>query len=97
MIDNNETVESKDTDSNIWTRLLYILLFAFLYSIAELALFAVVVLQFLFVLFSGERNSRVHAFAGRLSAYLYQVIRYLAFVNDSRPFPFDDWPEAESD
>ena len=93
----DDITEDNDADANIWTRLLYILLFAFLYSIAELALFAVVVIQFLFVLFSGERNSRVQAFAGRLSAYLYQVIRYLAFISDRRPFPFDDWPEADPD
>ncbi len=79
--------------SGIWTRLLFIILFALLYSIAEIVLFAVVVVQFLFVLFAGERNARVHTFARRLGAYLYDIIRYLAFTSDERPFPFADWPD----
>jgi hypothetical protein len=88
--------DDNSSNSNIWTRLLYMLLFAFLYSVAELVLFAVVVIQFLFLLITGRRNHRVHEFAGCLARYLYQVIRYLAFISDSRPFPFSDWPQSEA-
>lgn len=79
-------------DSNAWTRLLYMLLFSVFYGVAEMVLTAVVIFQFLVVLFTGGRNSRVLSLGASLATYTYQVFRYLTYNSEQRPFPFADWP-----
>lgn len=79
-------------DSSAWTRLLFMLLFAAIYSVAEAVLTAVVAFQFLFVLFTGRKNDRVLSFGSSLATYAYQVFRYLTYNSEERPFPFADWP-----
>ena len=75
-----------------WTRGLFMLLFAVVFWIAELLLLATAVFQFGFVLFTGRRNERLLAFGESLSRLFYQVVGYLTFNSDDRPFPFSDWP-----
>ena len=79
-------------DSGVWMRLLFMLVLAVLYGVAEVVLSAVVVLQFLIVLFTGEKNARLLSLGAGLSTYAYQVFRYLTFNSEQRPFPFSDWP-----
>ena len=83
-------------DSNAWTRLLYMLLFTVFYGVAEMVLTAVVVFQFLVVLFTGGRNARVLSLGASLATYTYQVFRYLTYNSELRPFPFSDWPTDRS-
>jgi hypothetical protein len=72
---------------------LLIILFALIYSIAELVVGAIVLLQFGFVLITGERNAKLLELGARTSAYIYQILQYVTFNSDLRPFPFSDWPE----
>ncbi len=83
-------------DGSAWMRLLFMLLFAAIFSVAEAVLTAVVVFQFLFVLFTGRKNGRVLSFGSSLAAYVYQVFRYLTYNSEERPFPFADWPSDRS-
>lgn len=89
------TTLSKDSD-NIWVRGVYIILFGFIYSVAEVVMIAVVVLQFLFILFTKEKNEKLLIFGAELSSFLYQVFQFLTFNSDTRPFPFASWPEKSS-
>ena len=91
----NEVTENLK-DTNVWIRLLYMLLFWIIYCVAEVVLGAVVVFQFLFVLFSGNRNEKLLGFGGQLSTFIYQVLRFLTFNSETRPYPFADWPAAEA-
>lgn len=85
-------LKSHLTRRETWLRGLFILLFALIYSTAEVVLTAVVVFQFAFVLVSGGRNPRLLAFGQQLSTYLYQVLLYMTFNRDERPWPYDAWP-----
>ena len=91
---------SKDIKENlkqqtIWLRGLYMLMFALFYSIAEFVLFAVVVFQFLLILFTGRNNPRLLMLGQSLATYIYQVIRFLTFNSEYQPYPFGAWPEGE--
>ena len=86
-----------DKTENIWTRGAYILLFGFIYSAAEVVMIAVVVLQFIFILFTQNKNQKVLDFGADLTEFLYQVFRYLTFNSDNRPFPFSEWPKGKKD
>ena len=80
--------------SSTWLRLLFMILFFALWSISRVVVFAVVVLQFFWVLFSGEANLRLRQLGHGLATYSYQIVRYLTFDTDDQPFPFSDWPSG---
>jgi hypothetical protein len=65
------------------------------YAVARLAVAVVVVVLFLYVLFTGEPNPRLKDLGLSLARYVYQIVEYLTFNTEVRPFPFDaDWPPA---
>jgi hypothetical protein len=65
-----------------------------LYSVSRVVVSVVVLLQFFWVLLSGETNKPLEKFGQSLATYTYQIIRYLTFNTEERPFPFDlDWPD----
>ncbi|SFD26524.1 protein of unknown function [Thiohalospira halophila DSM 15071] len=82
-------------ESSTWKRLVFMVIFAIAFQLAELLLAAVAVIQFLFRLVTGECNDRLAVFGAGLAEYLRRVVAYLTFASDSRPFPFDNWPDAE--
>ncbi|MEE4360533.1 MAG: DUF4389 domain-containing protein [Pseudomonadales bacterium] len=75
---------------SIWMRALFMVLFVVLYSVAETLVFVIVLLQFLIVLFTGEKNERLLAFGDQVSLYVYDVLRFQTFNSEDRPFPFSD-------
>ena len=85
-------IEDNIKSRSTWLRLLFMILFVAIWSVSRLVVFAVLVLQFFIVLFTGETNSRLNTFGQSLATYSYQLVRYLTFVTEDHPFPFDDWP-----
>ncbi len=73
-------------------RLIYMLLFTIGYSIAEIVFAAVVIFQFLHLLILRERNENLLRFGAELSGYIYQVLQFLSFNSDEKPFPVGEWP-----
>jgi len=80
---------------SIWQRGLYMLLFALLYSVAELVMGVVVLVQFGYRLFNEECHPRVLRLGAELARYIYQVFRFLSFNTEVKPYPFSEWPEGE--
>ena len=75
-----------------WLRLLFMVLFLALWGISRVVVLAVVVLQFLWVLIRGETNEQLTGFGQSLATYTYQIVLYLTFSTEERPFPFAGWP-----
>ncbi|MDQ6965405.1 MAG: DUF4389 domain-containing protein [Mariprofundaceae bacterium] len=88
-------VKENIQDGGVWMRLLFMLLFSIIYSVAEVVLVMVVVFQFFCVLFSGKRNDQVLSLGAQISFFIYQVLRYLTYNSDERPYPFSAWPQAQ--
>jgi len=85
------------TARSTWLRLLFMILFMVLWSVSRLVVLAVIVVQFCWVLFSGQTNQRLSAFGLSLAIYSYQIVAYLTFNTEDQPFPFADWPTAAPD
>jgi hypothetical protein len=88
-------IQQSLTDKNKWQRILYMILFVIAYSIAEMVLTVVVIVQALIVLFTDKKNPKLLQFGGQLSSYVYQTFKFLTYNSEEMPFPFGDWPEAE--
>jgi len=91
----DDKIKSNLRAGPIWIRLLYMILFAFVLYVA-LGVFAVVVLvQFVITLITGSSNSKLLSFSDVLGQYIFQCVQFESFVSESKPFPFDDFPESK--
>lgn len=86
------TIKENLRSKNNWIRGLYILLFAILYGIAEFVLWAIVLFQFGSQLLTGHPNSRLLVFSRGLNAYIYQILQFISYRSDEKPYPFANWP-----
>jgi len=81
-----------------WLRLFFMLVMVFIYGVSRAVVGAVVLIQFFWVLFTGQTNEPLRDFGQSLAIYTYQIVRYLTFNTNERPFPFDqDWPTESPD
>ena len=62
--------------------------------VARVVLAAVVLFQFGTMLLTGRVNERLLAFGQSLSMYNYQIIRYLTYNSEEKPFPLNPWPDS---
>ena len=86
-----ENLKSRAT----WKRFVFMLISYLLVSLAGLVCTVIVVMGFLWVLFTGEVNRELRGVGQSLGAYIFENIRYLTFNTDDRPFPFGNkWPDS---
>jgi hypothetical protein len=83
-----DNLKSKST----WLRLLFMMLFLVFWGVSRFVVLAVVVVQFFWVLFTGDTNKQLGTFGLSLATYSYQIVSYLTFNTEEQPFPFADWP-----
>lgn len=91
----DEELKQNLTAGETWKRGLFILMFAFFLFIARIVTAAIVVIQFLFTVFTGQTNVNLRNFGVALSRYIYQCLLFLTYNSDVKPFPFEDWPESK--
>ncbi|MFQ5971364.1 MAG: DUF4389 domain-containing protein [Alphaproteobacteria bacterium] len=95
--ESREHLASKDT----WIRLLYMVLFAVAFYLLQFIVAAVAVLQFLLTLLTGASNQRLSTLGRELGSYLKEIVEFVTYGAERRPFPFSDWPsvarEADAD
>ena len=77
---------------SILLRILWMLVFACAWQVAELTLAGVVLLQLGYRLFYTAPNASLLGFGDSLSQYLAQIGRFGTFNTDEKPWPFSDWP-----
>jgi hypothetical protein len=82
------------TDRSTWLRGLFMVVFALVWQVAELVLLLVAVIQFGFRLFTGSANAELASFGQDLATYLYQIVLFLTFRSEDKPFPFSSWPSG---
>jgi hypothetical protein len=92
----NEQLKSNLTSSKHWFRLIFMLLFAAVLQLASIVMWVLVITQFFFSLITGEDNRYLRRFGHSLSTYIYDVLKFLCYSSDEKPFPFADWPSDSS-
>ena len=93
-----DSVEANVKSRSTWMRLVFMLVLFVLWGISRVVVGAVVVLQFLFVLFTAKTNDQLTELGQSLATYSYQLVLYLTFNTEQRPFPFDaEWPSGAPD
>ena len=100
-VEGNEP-ESNKIEQNIksrttWLRLLFMALFGVIIGLTGMVGTVIVVIGFFWVLITGEVNPELRRIGQAIAAYMYEIVRYLTFNTDDKPFPFGgSWPTGET-
>jgi hypothetical protein len=76
---------------NIWMRGLFMLIFLALFGLAETVLLVVALVQFLWMLFTKEKNDGLADFGQSLGRWLGRVAEFQTGATDDKPFPWGKW------
>lgn len=90
----NDESAGESSSRSVWKRALFMVLFAIIYSVAEIVVVLVAVFQFFCVLITGARNAQVLDLGQGLSSYLYEILLFETFNSERLPFPFAEWPRG---
>lgn len=80
-----------------WARFVLILVFFVVRWVLLVVINLLVAAQFLFVLFTGDKNENLDSASAMMTAYLMQIVNYQTFVSDIQPWPISEFPEASTE
>ena len=91
-------VEDNLKSKSTWLRLVFMIGYCFLAWLAGMVGTIVIIFGFLWVLFTGDVNRQLAQVGQAIASYIYEIVRYLTYNTDDKPFPFgEDWPSGVSD
>ncbi len=76
-------------------RALYLIFFMIAFGFGESVLGLIAVVQFIWLLATGEPNANLRRFGSSLARWFADVVRFLTCASEDKPFPWKDWPAAE--
>lgn len=77
---------------DVWTRGLFILIYGVIFYFLFALIWLVVIFQFIMKLITTELNEQLLDFSDSLNKYVSQILLYITFKSEERPFPFSPWP-----
>ena len=92
---------SEQNENNIlknksgWQKVLFVAIFWVLFYVAQMVVALVVITQCVFVVVTNNPNQQLLAFGDSLSKYIHDILRFVTFNSDQRPFPFSDFPKPD--
>ena len=78
-------------DIDVWTRGLFIIIFAVIFYFLFILIWLLVTFQFLMKLITSELNQPLLDFSDSLNVYVSEILTYITFKSEKRPFPFSRW------
>jgi hypothetical protein len=82
------------TNPSRWMRAFYIVFFMAAFGLAQTVLGLLTVVQFVWMLATGEPNPLLRGFGGSLARWFGDVVRFLSCSCDDKPFPWREWPTS---
>ena len=84
--------------TNSWIRLVFMIAFVVvLYLIITPVILVIMIAQVLFTLLTGSQNTNLKDFSNALAQYIYQILKFLLYGIEDKPFPFTDFPRVRDD
>lgn len=89
----DDAISQKEShiNSEVLTRILLTVLFALIGWLSLWVFGVVVLVQFGFLLITGSLNKNLKAFNAELGDYLSDIIKFVSFQKEEKPFPFQSW------
>ncbi len=85
-------------EPSTWIRILFMIGFAVvLYMIIAPIVVVMMVVQALFVMFTGSSNANLRRFGRAIGQYVAQILQFLTYNSHAKPFPFADFPSLDDE
>lgn len=78
-----------------WFRVAFMVIFAVVLYVVGLVLTLLTVAQALFSLLTGSDNMNLRALGRDLTTYVQQILAFLTYNSDFKPFPFAPFPTVD--
>ena len=79
-----------------WIRLGLVAGFVFLLYVVLIPLVIIVIFtQFLFSVIANEPNMNLKELCFRVFLYIQEILNYVTYISDAKPFPFNRFPDAQ--
>lgn len=78
----------------LWLRILYMIVFYFVSKLVFMLIILITVIQSLSKLITGNVLEPVWKFSQSLNIYILQIMNFLTFHTEEKPFPFSNWPSV---
>lgn len=92
MAQNDTSAETPLSRTKVLIRLLYSILFLVILSIVNFLIQLATVFQYIMLLITLKPSEPVRRVSNQLAVYGYRVMRYLTLNDNTRPFPFTEFP-----
>jgi hypothetical protein len=90
-----EEIETKIYPKADMTRVLYTILYLIIGRFISMVLFIIAVSQFIYSWLIGEPNEKLLSFTDAMAEYGKQLVLYVGFNSDDKPWPVGNWPSVE--
>jgi len=92
-----DVIPEKVKHPSTWITAALVVFYLFLLGFLDLVLWIIAGTQFLFALITKEPNSHLSTFSIKLRNYIVQIVDFVTYSSEERPFPFNPLPEEGND
>ena len=89
-----EDIETNEREKPGLLRALYTILFLIIIRLISMVLFVIAITQYIYSWLTGEPNEKILYFTEGLAEYSKQLVSYVGFNTDEKPWPVGDWPDV---
>jgi len=88
-----DTETKKLTRNKIAVRFLYTIAYLIIFEILKTIVQISVLFQYIYLFLARDYSNQLRTFSNKVSVYAYRVLRYITLNENTRPFPFGDFPD----
>jgi len=89
-----EEIETNKCEKPGVSRALYTILYLIIGRFISVVLFVIAITQYIYCWLTGGPNEKLLEFTEGLAEYAQQLVSYVGFNTDEKPWPVGDWPEV---
>ncbi|MFZ2446518.1 MAG: DUF4389 domain-containing protein [Syntrophobacteraceae bacterium] len=88
----NDFQEEKPQRIKIATRLIFTLICLIIFYVVQFVIQAMGLLQYVILLITRGYSEPLRKFSNQAATYNYRLVRYITLNENTRPFPFSEFP-----
>ncbi len=90
-----EQVKQNILSGRQWVRMLFMAGYILASWVLTIVLLVTILVQTLIVLITGETNDNLRRFGILCGVFMHQIIHFLVYGSDDKPFPFSEFPDID--
>ena len=87
-------IKENASKTDTWIRGLFIIVFGVIFYCLYGIIWLLVIIQFITKVVTGDLNTNLKDFSVKLTDYAMQILTYITFQSEDKPWPFGASPDA---